>query len=80
MDTGTIEVVGIDVSKLKLDVALLLNGKVKSKVLDNSSAGHQDLLEWLGKSKAAMAALHVCMEATGVYYEAAGDRRCMKRA
>lgn len=63
-------VVGIDVSKLKLDIALLFNGKVKSKVLDNSAAGHRSLLEWLGKSKAPMEAMHVCMEATGVYYEA----------
>lgn len=63
-------VVGIDVSKVKVDVALLVNGKMKSKVLDNSPAGHITLLEWLGKSKADMATMHVCMEATGVYYEA----------
>ena len=62
-------VVGIDVSKKKLDVALLVNGKTKSKVVDNSASGHRELLEWLGKSKAPMAELHVCMEATGVYYE-----------
>ena len=67
---AAIAVVGIDVSKLKLDIALLFNGKVKSKVLDNSAAGHKSLLEWLGKSKASMEAMHVCMEATGVYYEA----------
>jgi transposase len=63
-------VVGIDVSKLKLDIALLVNGKVKSKVLDNSSEGHKELLEWLGKSKVSIAEMHACMEATGVYYEA----------
>lgn len=63
-------VVGIDVSKLKLDVAVLFNGKVKSKVVDNSSAGHASLVEWLGKSKASIESMHVCMEATGVYYEA----------
>ena len=63
-------VVGIDVSKKKLDVALLINGKVKAKVVDNSAAGHQLLMEWLGKSKVPKDALHVCMEATGVYYEA----------
>lgn len=63
-------VVGIDVSKLKLDIALLINGKVKSKVIENTSEGHRSLLEWLGKSKASMETLHVCMEATGVYYEA----------
>lgn len=67
---GAHTVVGIDVSKLKLDIALLANGKVKSKVLDNSPAGHLNLLEWLGKSKADMETMHICMEATGVYYEA----------
>lgn len=63
-------VVGIDVSKLKLDIALLVNGKTRSKVIENTSAGHKALLEWLDKSKASLDALHVCMEATGVYYEA----------
>ncbi len=62
--------VGIDVSKLKLDIALLANGKVKSKVLDNSPAGHVSLLDWLAKSKVDMESMHFCMEATGVYYEA----------
>lgn len=62
-------VVGIDVSKKKIDVELLFNGKIKSKVLENSPAGHQQLLEWLGKSKAPLSEMHVCMEATGVYYE-----------
>lgn len=67
---ATDAVVGIDVSKLKLDIALLINGKVKAKVLANTLEGHRGLLEWLRKSKASMEALHVCMEATGVYYEA----------
>lgn len=63
-------VVGIDVSKKKLDVALLVNGKIKTKVVDNSVQGHQALLDWLDKSKVPKDALQVCMEATGVYYEA----------
>ena len=62
-------VVGIDVSKKKLDVALLTNGKIRSKVLDNSGEGHQQLLAWLAKYQVDLAMLHVCMEATGVYYE-----------
>ena len=62
-------VVGIDVSKKKIDLELLVNGKRKSKVLENSPAGHQQLVEWLGKSKAPFSEIHVCMEATGVYYE-----------
>lgn len=69
MDNST-AVVGIDVSKKKLDVALLVNGKIKAKVVDNSAAGHQSLLEWLDKTKLPKAVLQVCMEATGVYYEA----------
>ncbi|RFP08088.1 IS110 family transposase, partial [Duganella sp. BJB488] len=61
--------VGIDVSKRKLDIALLVNGKTKTKVLENSIEGHRALLDWLGKSKVPLSALHVCMEATGVYSE-----------
>lgn len=63
-------VVGIDVSKKKLDITLLMNGKVKTKALENTAAGHQALLEWLDKSKLRKEELQVCMEATGVYYEA----------
>ncbi len=62
-------VVGIDVSKRKLDVELLFNGKAKTKVIENSPTGHKQLIEWLGKSKAPVADMHICMEATGVYYE-----------
>ena len=62
-------VVGIDVSKKKLDIALLVNGKIKAKVVDNSTDGYELLLMWLSKSKVEKDALHVCMEATGIYYE-----------
>ncbi|SFB39578.1 Transposase [Collimonas sp. OK607] len=62
-------VVGIDVSKKKLDIALLVNGKTRAKVVENSADGYKLLLDWLSKSKVAKEALHVCMEATGVYYE-----------
>lgn len=62
-------VVGIDVSKKKLDIALLVNGKTKAKVVENSADGYKSLLEWLSKAKVAKETLHVCMEATGIYYE-----------
>jgi transposase len=62
-------ILGIDVSKRKLDLALLINGKVKSKVVENSPNGYSDLHDWLTKQKADIAGLHVCMEATGVYSE-----------
>lgn len=68
MDTAY-AVVGIDVSKKKLDVALLENGKMKAKVVENTADGHKSLLEWLCKSSVPMSAIHACLEATGVYSE-----------
>src|SRR5574343_98072 len=65
-------VLGIDVAKAKLDVALLLpNGKVRSKVVENTRAGFATLSEWLGKHD--VETLHVCMEATGTYWEAVAE-------
>jgi len=60
---------GIDVSKLTFDVALLLEtNKVKTKKFDNKSKGFVELVEWLNKKN--VQDLHVCMEATGVYSNA----------
>lgn len=61
--------VGIDVSKKKLDVALLLDGKLKSKVVENSPKGYADLQEWLVKQKVDVEEVHACMESTGIYSE-----------
>jgi transposase len=59
---------GIDVAKAKLDCALRLpNGKFRAKVVPNSSAGFTLLLSWLDSQKALLP--HVCMEATGIYWE-----------
>ena len=62
---------GIDVSKAKLDAALLtLNGKYRSKVFVNDAAGFKSLLVWIKENvPAGMAGVHVCMEATGAYHE-----------
>ena len=62
-------VVGIDVSKSKLDIALLKNGKLKSKALPNSKSGHAELVNWLRNQDVALDEVHVCMESTGVYSE-----------
>ena len=60
--------VGIDVSKEKLDVALLREGgKFRDKVLANSGKGFQELLAWLAKQGVTRA--RICMEATGAYWE-----------
>ena len=63
---------GIDVSKAKLDCALRLpNGKFRCKAVDNNAQGHAGLVEWLARHEAAD--VHICMEATGVYWENAAQ-------
>lgn len=63
---------GIDVAKAKLDCALRLeNGKHRNKVVENNPKGFQTLRDWLAKQGASGA--RVCMEATGVYWEAAAE-------
>jgi transposase len=63
---------GIDVAKAKLDCALRLpDGKLRSKVVENNIKGFKVLTEWLEKHGATT--VHVCMEATGVYWEAVAE-------
>lgn len=67
-------IIGIDVSKLKLDCLWLRDlgrHKVKSKIHPNTSPGHQALLAWaLQQTGEAVDSLHFVMEATGIYHEA----------
>lgn len=63
-----VDMVGIDVSKEKLDVALLREqGKFRDKVIANNRKGFLELAAWLAKQGVAQA--HICMEATGAYWE-----------
>lgn len=71
MEMAVTAVVGIDVSKNKLDVVLRMNGKAKSKALKNNVEGFQELIDWLHKQKVEPETVHFCMEATGVYSEPA---------
>lgn len=66
--------VGVDVSKAKLDVALLLaNDKFKSKVFANDAQGFNELVQWLhGLVGEPLQSVHICMEATGSYHEPLG--------
>ena len=60
--------VGLDISKISFDVALLFDdNKVKTKKFKNNEKGFSELQEWLNKHKST--SLHFCMEATGVYGE-----------
>lgn len=59
---------GIDVAKAKLDCALRLpTGKFRAKVIPNTPEGFALLLAWLSTHHALNP--HVCMEATGSYWE-----------
>jgi transposase len=64
---------GIDVAKAKLDCALLLpNGKFRSKSgLANTPKGFAELAHWLSSHQTGL--IHVCMEATGIYWEAVAE-------
>ena len=59
---------GIDVAKLKLDVALLTTGKTHIQQFENSPAGFQALQSWLGSF--SLLSVHACLEATGTYGDA----------
>jgi transposase len=61
--------IGIDVGKRSLDLALLVEGKIKSKVFENTTAGHTVLPKWLIERGATQDNSHICMEATGPYSE-----------
>jgi transposase len=63
---------GIDVAKKKLDCALRLpDGKHKHKVFENTPSGFTELRTWICSFDVIQP--HVCMEATGVYWEAVAE-------
>jgi transposase len=39
--------VGIDISKIKIDVCCLFDGRKRSKVFKNNEEGFKELIEWL---------------------------------
>lgn len=62
-------VVGIDISKETLDLVLLRETDVLRATMDNTAAGHRQLLSWLAKHhrRTPMGEVSVCLEATGSY-------------
>ena len=61
-----IDVLGIDISKAKFDVALLRGQeKIKSQVFTNDLEGFTELQAWLISQ--GVTNLHACMEATSIY-------------
>lgn len=71
--------VGVDVSKEKLNCCILhdaTSSKRINKVVANSVAGVQALLNVLVKTGIGPAETHVVMEATGVYHQTAANAFC----
>ena len=62
-------VLGIDVAKLKFDVALLVEGKFRTKVFEYDAQGFEALKLWLARHDVQLAQMHACMEATSHYSE-----------
>jgi transposase len=59
-------ILGIDISKAKFDVALLMDSKIKkTRVFENNPTGFKALSLWLIKQD--ITHLQACMEATGTY-------------
>lgn len=68
------KIIGIDVSKAKLDCACFKDietGKVKNKVFGNTPKDYLLLMDWAIKQiKGPIESIHFVMEATGIYHEA----------
>lgn len=65
------DVLGIDVSKKKLDVALIFNSKTLTRKFDNTPNGFKLLAGWLASLHIEQ--VHTCLEATGPYSEAVAE-------
>jgi len=60
-------VLGIDIAKQRMEVALLVDGKVKNKSFRNTMEGFETLSLWL--KKLGISKVQACLEATGNYGE-----------
>ncbi len=67
-------VIGIDVSKAKIDCAWLRDiqtGKIKTRVFKNNAESFQLLIQWVeSNTQQSIQAVCFVMEATGIYHEA----------
>jgi transposase len=70
-------VIGIDVSKLKLDICLIIDEKATEKrkfhVFRNDFEGFQKLIDWVNSKCQGLEKPVFCMEATGSYMEAVAE-------
>lgn len=59
--------IGIDVSKLKLDV--YLHNQSQHSIFMNNTEGFQEMIKWLKSLKVSTKSMVICFEHTGVYSE-----------
>ena len=64
-------VIGIDVSKAKLDICALFEGKTRKKIVENSESGFKQLHDWISQNN--IDDPHFCMESTGCYSEGVAE-------
>ena len=64
-------VLGMDVSKDRLDVVLIHAGRQQYKIFANNAAGHSHLHNWLVSQRSG--SVHACLEATGQYGEGVAE-------
>mgnify|MGYP003541958184 CR=1 FL=1 len=64
-------ILGIDVAKKKLDVALMFDGKTLVRKFDNATRGFKLLQGWLASLH--IERVHACLESTGTYGEAVAE-------
>ena len=63
----TKSILGVDIAKDKFDALLLLDEQQHRRTFNNTLTGWKQLARWLRRLK--IAAVHVCMEATGRLWE-----------
>ena len=68
---GEMNIIGVGVSKAKLDCAWLkTDSKIKAKTVNNTPEGWQQLVLWAQQNAGLeIGGLHFVMEATGIYHE-----------
>jgi len=66
-------ILGIDIAKVSFDVHLLKDTMSKATTFSNDKSEFETLHSWLQKQEIAPDGCHVCMEATGRYYEAVAE-------
>ena len=65
------QTIGLDISQDKIDTAILENGTYKTAQFDNTKTGLKSMVQWFRECNIINP--HICMEATGSYYELAAD-------